>query len=143
MEHFDVGPQRLLRESNRVLKKGGLLFVSIPPNTLIRRVFLNPVLSLKYSAKKMLGKKLTFSEYRYTEKEFTPFIKDAGFEIEGVHTDELDPPQNIGLYIDFPRLQSPGKHWILNGAGLFINKVLSVISPALHRGGVLFVCKKK
>jgi SAM-dependent methyltransferase len=143
MEHFEEGPQKLLLESNRVLKKGGLLFVSIPPNTLVRKMFLNPVLSLKYSIKKMLGKKLAFAEYRSTEKEFTPFIKESGFEIQGVYTDELDPPRNIGLYIDFPRLQSPEKHWKLNGAGLMINKTLTAISPALHRGGVLFVCRKE
>jgi hypothetical protein len=101
------------------------------------------MLRLKYSAKIMLGKKLAFAEYRYTENEFMPFIKEAGFEIEGVFTDELDPPRNIGLYIDFPRLQSPERHWKLNGAGLFINKILSGISPSLHRGGVLFVCRKQ
>jgi SAM-dependent methyltransferase len=143
MEHFEEGPQKLLQESSRVLKKDGLLFVSIPPNTLLRKALLDPVLSLKYSLKKLLGKKLAFAEYRYTEKEFAPHLTAAGFEIQGVYTDELDPPRNIGLYIDFPRLQSPERHWKLNGAGLMVNKILTAVSPALHRGGVLFVCRKK
>jgi SAM-dependent methyltransferase len=143
MEHFEEGPGQILRESNRVLIKNGLLFVSIPPNSPVRRMLLNPILSLKYFMKAILGKKLTFSEYHYTENEFAAHIKASGFLIESIATDELDPPKNIGLYVDFPRLQSPEKHWRLNSVGLFINKILLGISPALHRGGVLFVCRKQ
>jgi len=143
MEHFEEGPGQILREANRILIKDGLLFVSIPPNNMVRRMLINPILSFKYFIKGILGKKLIFSEYHYTEKEFAAYIKAAGFSIQAVSTDELDPPKNIGLYVDFPRLQSPQGHWQLNAVGLFINNLLTSISPALHRGGVLFVCRKE
>ncbi len=143
MEHFEEGPGQILREANRVLIKNGLLFVSIPPNNPVRRMILNPTLSLKYSIKRLMGKKLVFSEYHYSEKEFAAYIKASGFLIQNTYTDELEPPKNIGLYVDFPRLQSAGKSWQLNAVGQVINKILLGISPVLHRGGVLFVCRKQ
>lgn len=46
IEHFETGPQKALEESYRLLKKQGLLLVTVPYQNLIRKFIYNPFIRL-------------------------------------------------------------------------------------------------
>jgi SAM-dependent methyltransferase len=143
MEHFKEGPQELLKETDRILASHGILLISIPPTNIIRQFMVHPLHTLKFALKKMRGETYAFAEYRYTEKEFKTHLSKSGFVIIDTVTDELELPKNIGLYVDFPKIRSKKNTWELSPLGQKICRLFNTISPKLHRGGVLFVCRKK
>jgi 2-polyprenyl-3-methyl-5-hydroxy-6-metoxy-1,4-benzoquinol methylase len=142
MEHFIEGPHEVLQETKRLLKQNGYLFVAIPPANIIRKLFTHPLISVVITIKKLMGEHYSFSEYRYTESEFSLHLNKAGFEIVEIVTDELILPRNLGLYVDFPMLRHREIKWRLNKYGFVIAKLMNLISDRLYRGGVLFVCRK-
>lgn len=82
VEHFRSGPEDYLREANRVLKKGGVAFISVPYFNLLRRI------------KSLFGfyrgspVGLDFYQYAFTEKEIEDLIKKSGFKvIDNFHYD--------------------------------------------------------
>lgn len=89
IEHFEDGPQNVLREANRVLKKGGLLFLTIP--------YLNFFRKIRYSKIKKKGE---FYQYLYDEKEFLNHIKKAKFKLaKKCHCDFIS-----AIKKDFPQI---------------------------------------
>lgn len=142
MEHFLEGPQQVLAETRRILSKNGLLFVTIPPANGIRTLYTHPRLSLQTMRQRQHGQKLAFAEYRYTARQFAKHLRTACFEIMEISTDELVLPRNMGMYVDFPGLRHKELKWTLNSFGLFVVKSMNLISDSIHRGGVLFVCRK-
>ena len=127
VEHFQEGPQKALAEAYRVLKPGGIAFVTVPYLNMFRRIITHPMRNLYFTIRRLRGKKDYFWEYRYTKKEMIKFLKDAGFSILEITIDDFpkeDKIHHIGLYADFYFLRKEdGDMWELNSAG---KKLLSV-----------------
>jgi len=109
IEHFEEGPGAALREAFRVLRRGGMAIITVPAETLIRRVVAHHLRSAAILALRIIGRPLYFAEYRYSLDELVQHVKAAGFEV--VHTDVDDvrddeTAYHMGLYCDFPFLRS-------------------------------------
>lgn len=70
VEHFEQGPEKVLKEANRVLKKDGLLYLTIPYLNLYRRI--------NSLTRKKEG---NFYQYLYTKEDIGKRIEKAGFKI--------------------------------------------------------------
>ena len=79
VEHFEAGPQECLREAWRILKPGGLLFISVPLDNL-RHAFLGTL-----AAPKPVGRSARFYQYRFTRSELAREVGLAGFELVSIH----------------------------------------------------------
>jgi len=92
MEHFAGGPAPALREAARVLKRGGILFISVPHSDSLARYcklirsnrILRKVLGKgRIDAKKPNGK--DYVELEFSRTELRTHLKEAGFaEIESM-----------------------------------------------------------
>ena len=142
MEHFIEGPQDALKETRRLLKNNGYLFVAIPPSNILRMTITHPLTSLAKLVNTLRGYGHAFSEYRYTVTDFQRHLKTARFEVIDIVTDELLLPRNFGLYTDFPIFRQREEKWALNTAGILIVRFLNTLSDKICRGGVLFICRK-
>lgn len=88
VEHFKEGPQLVLLEANRVIKRGGLLFLTIP--------YLNFFRFLRFSVSSRSHGQ--FYQYLYSRGEIIKRIEEAGFRISKVtHYDFLSAVKK-----DFP-----------------------------------------
>ena len=141
VEHFEVGPQAAFTEVRRIVKSGGLFFVTVPTQNLMRSALFNRIKNLQNRYRRLKGTELAFEEFRYTRSQFTSLLREAGFDIVEVAPDDFIPPLNMGLYNDSHFLQDPARPWHLNRAGALLNSTLNLFSPWLHCSGTLWVCK--
>jgi SAM-dependent methyltransferase len=74
-EHFEAGPQDCIREAFRILKPGGLLFVSTPLDNL-RHALLG---SLRRPNGALAASR--FYQYRFTRAELALELRRGGFEV--------------------------------------------------------------
>ncbi len=88
VEHFIEGPQDPLKEAARVIKPGGILFITIPFTNHFRRLR-EPWWRLKYFFlkqewfRKMVNSpELEFYQYTYSEGEVRRILKRFGFTVE-------------------------------------------------------------
>jgi SAM-dependent methyltransferase len=146
VEHFPGGPQQVLAEMCRVLRPGGLLFLTVPYYNWLRRLFIHP-LRAAYMAglKRVLRRPLHFVEYRFTRAGITHAAKAAGLLVNAVATDEYDRANaglSLGLYVDLPvfRGNYPGE---LNWLGRTFRRLGNAVNPWLISGGVLVVARKQ
>ena len=145
IEHFPEGPGRPLAELRRVLKRGGLLFVSTPCSNLVRRLVNHPLRDLVNLWSRLCGRRLHFVEYRFERHELINHVRGAGFEIiEHVPNDyRLDQyERSIGFYTDWPFLRDRGEKWHLNAIGRIVFRMLKAISPYLVVSGILVIARK-
>jgi len=73
VEHWEEGPGKILKEAARVLKKQGVMILSIP--------YSNPLRKLKNLLGFYQNQKGDFYQYLFTRNEIIGYIKEAGFEI--------------------------------------------------------------
>lgn len=78
-EHFEAGPQDCLREAWRILKPGGLLFISVPLDNL-RQAVLGSLAKAREPEPN-----LRFYQYRFTRAELAREIGMAGFDLLSLH----------------------------------------------------------
>jgi len=146
VEHFEEGPQKALQEAWRTLKPGGLALVSIPYFSIARRFFTHPLRDLYFAIRKLSGKEKFYWEYRYTKKELSFFLKEAGLEVIYTGIDDYIPEDNkhhIGLYADFFFLRKKGGGiWELNLPGQIILRLGKFFSPWLFCSGLHMVARK-
>jgi SAM-dependent methyltransferase len=142
VEHFEDGPEAAFSEVLRLLRPGGLFFVTVPTQNIGRRIVFNRVKDLQHLGRTLRGQKLAFEEYRYSRKQFRELLRRSGFEIIETAPDDFVPPKNMGLYTDSRLFQHPVRRWELNRLGSAINGVERSISPWLNCSGTLWVCRK-
>ena len=145
IEHFEEGPHKPLDEAARVLKPGGLAFITVPYLSLFRRFFSHPLREVYFFLRRIQGKKDFFWEYRYTKKELAGFISDAGFELIDTLIDDYIPEDrrhHIGLYADFFFLRKrDGEIWELNLPGRMLLGLGRLFSPWLFCSGLHMVVR--
>ncbi|HKW25064.1 MAG TPA: glycosyltransferase, partial [Terriglobales bacterium] len=146
VEHFPGGPQQVLTEMCRVLRPGGLLFLTVPYYNWLRRLFIHP-LRAAYMAglKRVRRRSLHFVEYRFTREGITHSTAAAGLQVRQVATDEYDRAEaalSLGLYVDLPAFRGnyPGE---LNWLGRVVRTLGNAVNPWLISGGVLVVAQKQ
>jgi ubiquinone/menaquinone biosynthesis C-methylase UbiE len=146
VEHFQEGPQKALSEAYRVLKPNGVAFVTVPYLNVLRRLITHPMRNTYFGLRRLQGKKDYFWEYRYTQKELSGFLEQAGFKIIDVDIDdyiEEDTKHHIGLCADFFFLRSKtGEIWELNGPGKLLLKMGKAFSPWVFCSGLHLVARK-
>jgi len=162
LEHFEQGPLAALKETSRVLVEDGLLILAVPFNSLFRRLIVNRLHSMRQMLRKLRRAELQFSEYRFSVAEVKGFLADAGFDTLEAHPADLNPPQNMGLYVDaidlfgyepvsaggagkgsllFRLIVSRDHGWKLSRFGRAVAAVLRRLSPWFACGMVVFVAK--
>jgi SAM-dependent methyltransferase len=145
IEHFEHGPHQALTEAFRILKPGGLAFITTPVLTTLRRLVAHPMRDVYFRIRDLKGQPKYFWEYRFTKKELCDYIRDAGFEIEYVGIDDYEPEErhkHIGLWADYFFLRDKsGRAWELNGAGRAILRLLRVGSPWFFCSGAHVVAR--
>lgn len=131
IEHFENGPQNVLREAVRVIKPGGIALISVPANTIVRRLFTHPIRSIYFLFNSLRSRPKYFGEYRYSLKELQRFVTETGLEIIETGVDDYpksDLKHSMGLYADWFFLRRRGGAiWELNSVGRIIMYILKVI----------------
>ena len=147
LEHFEHGPEKALLEAYRILKPGGLAFVTTPYLTPLRRFVAHPIRSLYFVIRRLQGKPNYFWEYRFTYRELCGLLEQAGFEI--IHEDIDDYEKNeqsrhIGLWADWFMLRKPdGEIWELNALGKVLLRILRMLPAKWFCSGLHLVARAK
>lgn len=135
IEHFEHGPEKALEEAFRILKPGGLAFVTTPLLTPLRRFLSHPVRSLYFLKRRLKGEPTYFWEYRFTKRELRGYLEKAGFEIIDTDFDDYEDHvknRHIGLWADWFFLRKRnGEIWELNKAGQVILGLMKRVLPAM------------
>ena len=143
IEHFEEGPQTAFKEVRRLLKPDGLFLVTVPTQNLGRVLLFNRIKGAQLLYRKLGGRRLAFEEYRYSRRQFSTLLQEAGFQIVESAPDDFLPPKNMGLFTDSKFLRHRSEKWELNMAGNILDASLRAISPWLNCSGTLWVCRKQ
>ena len=104
VEHDEAGPLVALQEARRILRRGGLLVLTVPFDNVARRLVLNRLMTRVTERRRRRGMRLGFVEYRFTAAEVRRYLAGAGFEPERCSPNDYRPPLNVGLWVDHQNL---------------------------------------
>jgi len=104
VEHDEGGPLPALREARRILKRGGVMILAVPYNNPLRRLVVNRLQSYVTRKRRRASWKLGFAEYRFSAREVRGFLRQTGFAVEAMHPNDLRPPKNMGMWVDYNNL---------------------------------------
>ncbi len=145
IEHFEHGPEKALAEAHRILKPGGLAFVTTPYLTVFRRLVAHPMRSAYFLWRTLRGKPKYYWEYRFTKKELRNYLEKAGFEVIYTDIDDYvskEKNRHIGLWADFFFLRKKdGEIWELNRAGKAMLDLGKLFSPWWFCSGMHMVAR--
>lgn len=142
-EHFEDGPQPLLREIHRLLRPGGLLILIVPYESLFRRLVAHRVLQAYYALCRWRGRPLAFTEFRYARRDVEGFLAATGFRLEHLEPDDFRLPWAKGLSLDVgPPIRVPGEDWHLRSWGRALARALDHLSPWARCAGILALASK-
>ena len=88
IEHFTEGPQKALREANRVLKKGGVLYLAVPRNHFFMRLaWPLQFLKSRQFLRKFFNKPEDhhYWEQYFKRKDLVRLVNEAGFDVREIH----------------------------------------------------------
>lgn len=148
VEHFVDGPLVALKEAKRILKKNGLLLISIPVFNPARRATAylencyNFLKENKY-VRKMFGKdeypEKEFIEYRYTMSEFENILKKEKFFIIDKYPIMHSPFGMFNYFLEPPKFLKKGEylHEVVDAFAKFLKRKSPWIAPHL----VMWICK--
>jgi SAM-dependent methyltransferase len=149
VEHDERGPVVALREAHRILKPGGVLLLAVPFNNLLRRALVNRLHSLATWRRRRAKWSLGFAEYRFSQREVRSFLAACGFAVVSAHPNDLRPPKNMGLWVDYNNLvldpfhaTPPDRLFRLGGLAGRLAGGLTRWVPWLVAGEVMFVARK-
>jgi SAM-dependent methyltransferase len=150
VEHDEAGPMAALHDTNRILKPGGILVLAVPYNNPLRRAVVNHLQTYVTRKRRREHWKLGFAEYRFSGHEVRRFLDDAGFETVASYPNDLRPPKNMGLWVDFNNLTmnpffpiKPEDLFILPGIWGRLAGALTRWVPWLVSGEVIVVARAK
>jgi SAM-dependent methyltransferase len=147
-EHFPQGPEPLFREIHRLLKPGGLLFVTVPYNNSFRRAVVNPAVRLLGWLYILRGGPLAFTEFRYTKKEMDGFLERTNFEVVRVQPDDFFWPWTQGLSVDLCDIlalfdSAPKRLYEFGPFGALVARALRGLGPWFCCSGIFYVARAK
>jgi ubiquinone/menaquinone biosynthesis C-methylase UbiE len=148
VEHDEEGPQTFLKEIYRVMKPQGLLFLTVPYESVFRRFVHFPLANVLFFIQRIYyHRKLKFGEYRYSKRDIVQFVNEVNFNIMKVDIDEyIVKDRSMALSVDWLSLfndKGKTKFFKLNSLGIIVNHIFSLFSPWFNSGGIFLLCKKK
>ncbi|MFC1871157.1 class I SAM-dependent methyltransferase [Chloroflexota bacterium] len=135
LEHFIDGPEQGLKEAHRILKKGGMLFLSVPYMNRLRMLYKH-LGNLRYkSHKKEAGVGGQFYQYYFTEDELSWLLTSHDFQV----LRDYPLNQELGLLRAVPFVRNKR---VLGYIAIKLAGAFRFIAPHFCAHKIMLVCKK-